>query len=115
MRSEEEKLAAIAKERRRLAGKYSRIEKKRKAVLDGLFYRAAFMRVQLEELEEDLTANGVTEEFSQGDQPPYMRERPEARVYNNLNGGYQKIIKQLTDALPKDEPVKAAADPFEEF
>ena len=41
------------------------------------------------------------EMFQQGEQEPYERERPVAKQYNSMNTSYQKIIKQLTDLLPK--------------
>ena len=72
------------------------------------------MRVSLRELEDDLNLRGFTEKFSQGDQTPYDRKRPSAELYNQLNTGYQKIIKQLTDLLPK-EAVKSVSDGFDDF
>lgn len=94
----------IKKEEERLAKFFEGIDEKRKGTTQGLIQRAAFMRVSLEDLEKDLNENGFTEEFSQGDQDPYLRERPTSKVYNTLNANYQKIIKQLTDLLPKEEP-----------
>ena len=61
------------------------------------------MRVQLEDLESDLNANGWTELFSQSDKcAPYVRQRPEGQTYISLNAGYQKIIRQLVDVVPDD-------------
>ena len=59
------------------------------------------MRVSLDDMEEDLNVYGFTEMFQQGGQEPYERERPVAKQYNSMNTSYQKIIKQLTDLLPK--------------
>lgn len=111
----------IKLEERRLTKAFAEIDEKRKSTTSGLIQRAAFMRVSLEDLEKDLKENGFTELFSQGDQEPYQRERPAAKIYNNLNGGYQKIIKQLTDLLPKEIPEvssgkgKEDQDDFEKF
>lgn len=91
----------IAAEERRLARTFKDIDEKRKATTRGLIQRAAFMRISLEDLEEDLNKNGFTELFSQGDQEPYQRERPTAKIYNTMNASYQKIVRQLTDLLPK--------------
>jgi len=110
----EAKNKAIKKEERRLSAIYKNIEEKRKKTIEGLIQRAAFMRITLDELEEDINIYGVTEWFSQGDQEPYLRERPTARIYNAMNTSYQKIIKQLTDLLPKDEP-RQGGDEFEDF
>lgn len=111
----------IASEERRLAKIFKDINEKRKATTKGLIQRAAFMRVSLEDLEEDLSRNGFTEWFSQGDQEPYQRERPAAKIYNTMNVSYQKIVKQLTDLLPKTgqnlaaKPETEGSDEFDRF
>lgn len=103
------------KEEKRLEKVFSELEDGRKAATQGLIQRAAFMRVSLVDLEADLQENGFTELFSQGDQEPYQRERPSARIYATMNSNYQKIIKQLTDLLPKEAPRPKVGDDFEDF
>lgn len=107
----------IEKEADRLAKNFEKIEAKRKSTTQGLIHRAAFMRISLEDLEKELNENGFTELFSQGDQEPYLRERPTSKIYNSLNANYQKIIKQLTDLLPKEEPdpEPGGGDDFDKF
>ena len=105
----------VKKEAGRLRRVFRELEAGRKKATEGLIQRAAFMRVSLEDLEEDLRENGFTEEFSQGDQEPYDRERPAARIYNSMNTSYQKIIKQLADLLPKEAAKPKVGDDFEEF
>jgi hypothetical protein len=80
-----------------------------------LIERAAFMRVQCEDLESSLNENGWTELFQQSEKvDPYMRARPEGQTYNTLNANYQKIIKQLDATLPKKDP-KPADDGMDDF
>lgn len=89
-----------------------------KVINDGLLNRAAFMRVELEDMEEDLAENGFTELFTQSEhQEPYYRQRPIAQLYNTLNKNYQSLIKQLGDRLPKAEPTpkEPESDGFDEF
>ena len=105
----------IAREIARLTKNFSKIDGKKRSIIRGLIDRAAFMRVSLDEMEEDLDENGFTELFSQGDQVPYERKRPTADLYNTMNANYQKIIKQLTDLAPKEEPRQDAVDGFDEF
>lgn len=102
----------IKREHRRLMAIYKNIEKSKKTIATGLIGRAAFMRVQLEDLELDLLENGWTEPFSQGNQEPYDRARPASQIYNSTNANYQKIIKQLDGMLPKvaDAPAKGEDD-----
>lgn len=104
----------IAKEVKRLTGIFKGLDAKRKNTTVGLIERAAFMRIKLKELEKDINGKGFTELFSQGNQEPYTRQRPEAQIYCSLNTGYQKIIKQLSDLLPKQE-VKVESDGFDNF
>lgn len=104
----------IKKEQKRLLELFQDIEPTKKELVLGLIERAAFIRVQLDELEDDLNTYGWTEWFSQGDQEPYKRKRPEAEVYNQTGGNYQKIIRQLTDLLPKSVDVPPD-DGFEAF
>lgn len=108
-------------ERRGHSKIFKDIDEKRKATTKGLIQRAAFMRVSLEDLEEDLNQHGFTEWFSQGEQNPYQRERPAAKIYNTMNVSYQKIVKQLTDLLPKTgtsavpKPETEGGDEFDRF
>lgn len=104
----------IETERKRLLRIYSKIDANKKNTVLGLIERAAFMRVKLKELEKDINIYGFTEWFQQGEQEPYKRQRPEAQIYCSLNTGYQKIIKQLSDLLPKQE-VKVESDGFDNF
>lgn len=114
--TKEAKDKKIKKEKRRLTKIFEDIKPEKKQTVEGLIERAAFMRVTLQELEEDLNANGLTESFSQGNQEPYERKRPSAELYNSMNTNYQKVIKQLTDLLPKDTAaVIEQSDGFEEF
>ena len=107
------KESRIKAEKKRLSANYADLPPARKAVAEGLIVRAAFMRVELEDLEADLLANGWTEMFSQGKQEPYARARPQGQTYNSVNANYQKIIKQLDGMLPKE--VVPAGDPDDGF
>jgi hypothetical protein len=109
------KVSRIEAETRRLKTVYSRVNPKKKKIIDGLIHRAAYMRITLEEYEEDINQNGSVEMFSQSEsQEPYERERPVARLYNSMNKNYQSIIKQLSDNIP-DEPPKNQNNPIAEF
>lgn len=115
--TKEEQNEAVLKEYQRLKRQFSKIDRKTKAVVEGLIDRAAFMKVQLDMLEEDIQENGVTEMFRQSEnQQAYERKRPKADLYNSMNVAYQKIIKQLCDLLPKTEKKAGqGSDPFAEF
>jgi hypothetical protein len=106
----------IKKEEKRLKRIYKNIDKDKKAIIDGLIQRAAYMRVSLEDYEKDLNEKGYVELFTQSEKTePYERERPVARLYNTMNKNYQSIIKQLTDLIPKEVKVVEEDDGFEAF
>lgn len=109
------RVTAIKKEKSRLAKQFKEIDKKSRAVVDGLIEQAAFLRVQLQELADDINQNGTTELFAQGNQDPYERQRPAANVYNSMNANYQKIIKQLNELLPKPVKNTEVKDGFRDF
>ena len=93
----------IRKEFLKLRRSFKDLERDKKNLTDGLINRAAFMRITLEDYEEDINTNGSVEMFSQGDQTPYERARPVMQFYNTTNKNYQSIIKQLIDLLPNDD------------
>lgn len=106
----------VKAEIKRLTGLFEDIDENKKSCIDGLIKRASFMRVTLEDYEEDIRISGSTEKFTQSPlTPPYERERPVIRLYNTMNKNYQSIMKQLADALP--EPLKSGreADDFDDF
>lgn len=105
----------IRSEKNRLNRLFKGLEEKKKKLAVGLIERAAFMRVELEDLEADLKENGWTEPFQQSEKvEPYDRARPQGQTYNTMNTSYQKIMRQLHDMLPV-ETVKPKDDGFEDF
>ena len=90
------------REMRRITKLYKNLDSSKKTLAEGLIERAAFMRIQCEDLEHDLSENGWTEPFSQGNQDPYDRARPQGQAYQTLNANYQKIIRQLDAMLPEE-------------
>ncbi|MEK5415052.1 hypothetical protein [Paenibacillus sp. FSL L8-0708] len=108
----------ITAEEKRLRESYKKIPDDLMRVADGLIRRAAYMRVTLEDYEIDLDNGGYVEQFTQSEKTKaYERERPVARLYNQMNRNFQQIIKQLTDMLPKPDPEKDSPkdDGFEAF
>jgi hypothetical protein len=105
----------IDTEYKRIAPYFDMIQQNKKDVVNGLLYRAAFIRVQLEDYEEDLNNNGYVEQFTQSDKiSAYERTRPAAQLYSTMLKTYQSIIRQLVDLLPQ-EKVKSAAEEIREW
>lgn len=112
--AKKKKETRIKAEKKRLFEKYENLPKETLAVVDGLIDRAAFMRIQLDDMEDDINENGAVEMFQQSDNmDPYERERPVMKQYVALGKNYLAVVKQLDDKLPKEE--KEAAEKEDAF
>lgn len=114
MAKEKTKEQRIRTERKRLEKIYKGLPEAKLALAAGLIESAAFKRVEMQDLQAFLEKNGWTEMFSQGNQKPYARSRPEGEKYVSLDTAYQKAIKQLDAMLPREEP-RAPGDPDDGF
>lgn len=93
----------VGEEKAKLLKQFSALPTKQKNIVDGLIERAAFMRIMLAGLEEDIKKNGEFELFTQSDAvQPYQRKRPAVDIYNASIKNYSSIIKQLTELLPAE-------------
>lgn len=97
----------IKAELKALENQYGQIDEMHKPNAERLIQRVAYLKVALDDLEDDLLVNGWTEKFQQSTSvKPYDRRRPNADLYLNLNAQYTKIIRQLDAMLPKSEAVR---------
>lgn len=88
----------------RLSELYQNIPSNKRALVDGLLWQAARLRVSLDDLYEDLKKNGNTEMFKQAnDGVEFPRERPESKIFATRDKSYLSIIKKLDELLPVQE------------
>lgn len=104
----------IKKEIRKLNGLFKNIEPKLKKVVQPLIEKAAFMSVTLDDLQNHINENGVTEEYQNGKEQWGIKKSPQVEIYNTMIKNYSSVIKQLTDLVPKEAP-KEEDDGFCEF
>lgn len=102
-----EKEKKIKPEINRLKKIYKDFPKDKVKVLDGLIQEAAFMKISLEDMRDDLLTNGLTELFEQGSQK-FDRERPQVKIYTTFMQRYSGVMKQLIDLLPEEEKKEEA-------
>ena len=94
----------VEQEEKRLYHIYQAMESDKLKVAQGLIKQAARLRVMLDYMWEDIQLNGEYDLFQQSEKtPPYERERPVARLYTSRDQAYQRVIKQLSDLLPKEK------------
>ena len=78
--------------------------------------KVAFMSVTLDDLQEDINENGITETYQNGANQFGVKKSAAVEVYNTMIKNYASIMKQLTDLLPKSEPKETkAVNPLIEF
>ena len=100
----------VKQEYDRLIEIFKDIPQDKMKVVDGLVTQAARLRVMLDSAWDDIVENGDYEPFTQSSSTPaYERERPVAKLFNQRDAAYQKIIFQLVKMLPEEkvEEVKA--------
>ena len=86
----------------------------KKQLNKGLFENAAYMKVKLKELQEEIDSSGLTDMWEGGGGQKGLRKSPAADLYNTTVKNYLAIIKHLTDCLPEN-PDQDAADEMDDF
>lgn len=88
------------KELKKLKKIFKNIDKNKKETVEKLVESAAFMAVELQELEEYISEYGVTEEYCNGQNQYGTKKSSKVEVYNTMIKNYSSIIKQLCDLVP---------------
>lgn len=69
----------------------------------GVVDNCASMRIELEDLRDDIRLNGTTELFQQSEKvEPYPRERPQVAIFNKTFANYLKAVDQLSALVPDE-------------
>ena len=90
----------ITTERRNLERIFADLPEDKKQIVDGLIEQAAFLKISIRDLQNDINANGYSTASPQG-----VKKRPEADLHITMSKNYHAVTRQLVDLLPK-----AAAD-----
>lgn len=95
----------IESEKKRLQKLFKNIPENKKALCEGLIDNAAFLRVQLSELQKDLLKNGTRIESISGNGFKSMKDNPSGKLLTGCTAQYNNTIKMLLGLLPdKDDP-----------
>lgn len=106
----------IKAEKRKLAGIYTRMDKKTKKAVDSLIDEAAFMAASLYELREIINEKGYVETYQNGANQKGVKKCSEVEIYNTMIKNYSSVVKQLTDLIPKkQEDAGKISDGFDDF
>lgn len=94
----------IKREMTRLNSLLKNLDAKKKKAVASLIKNAAFMAVTLEDLQEEINLNGVTEKYQNGANQHGIKKSSAVEVYNTMIKNHLQVMKQLTDLLPNEGP-----------
>ena len=109
-----DKTERIEIEVKRLNKIFFKLELKTKKSVKSLIENAAFMAISLEDLQETININGLTEKYQNGANQWGVKKSAEIEIYNVMVKNNMAIVRQLTDLLPKAAAV-VVSDGFEKF
>lgn len=102
-------LTKVNKEYKRLKSLFKEVDENKTKLVDELLQRASFLKVQLKDLEDDISKSGVIQKSNKGN----MRMNPAYKIYLNSVAVYQSIIKTLNQIMGQN--VIDGEDEFDEF
>lgn len=111
------KQTRINQEKKRLMKIYEDLPEESLEIFQGQFDQASFLRVELDDIREELQETGWVEMFQNSpDLEPFERDRPLAKQYMRLASEYRNTIKLLDDKLAKQNAgAETKDDGFDSF
>lgn len=99
-RKEKTKEQRIKSEKTRLKGIFKELDENKRKLVTPLIEKAAFMSIELDDLQETIEQEGWTSEYKNGENQYGTKKSPEAETYIALSKNYAAVIKQLTELVP---------------
>ena len=99
-KKEKTKEQRIKTEKTRLKGIFKDLDENKRKLVTPLIEKAAFMSVELDDLQAKLEKDGWTSEYQNGQNQWGTKKSPEAETYIALSKNYAAVIKQLTELVP---------------
>ena len=99
-RKEKTKEQRIKSEKSRLKGIFRELDENKRKLVTPLIEKAAFMSIELDDLQKKIERGGWTSEYKNGENQYGTKKSPEAETYIALSKNYAAAIKQLTELVP---------------
>ena len=90
----------IKDEKKRLKEIFAELEENKRNLVTPLIEKAAFMSIELDDLQETIEQEGWTSEYKNGENQYGTKKSPEAETYIALSKNYAAVIKQVTELVP---------------
>lgn len=113
MNSKEER---IESELKRINTIFESVHGEERSVIDPLIQNYAFMKVTLEDLQEEINRDGVSESYQNGANQSGQKENSKLKSYNRLIKNFESVTKTLMKCLPDgDRKPMRYTDPMERY
>lgn len=110
-----ERQERIRKEIRRLKRQFTKIDTKKKNLVDGVIGDAAFLWVTMQELQEKINRDGTEVEYKNGENQYGTKQSPDVQTYLQMSQKHTAAIKLLKDCMPPTEKPEPKDDGFDNF
>jgi len=94
----------IKKEYERLIELFENMPNREKALIEPLIDNAAFMKVELSNLQKQITEEGCSEQYKNGANQFGYKESAKLKAYNSLMRNFESLVTKLLKYVP-DESV----------
>lgn len=94
-----------------LAWIYSKLPPKKRTIAEHLITNAAFMEIELEDLQKIIAKEGASEEYQNGANQHGRKASADLQAYNSLVKSYNMVNSRLEAMLPPEEET----DDLDEF
>ena len=109
---ERQKKRLIAAELKKLEHLFEPLGEKEREFLQPLLENAAFMRVTLDELQQEINQSGAVDSYQNGAAQHGVKISANIQAYNQLMKTYHALMDKLLARLPADERKGDALDQF---
>ena len=93
---------------------FENVPEKERSVIDPLLQNFAFMKVTLEDLQEEINRDGISETYQNGENQSGQKENSKLKSYNRLIKNFESVTKTLMRYIPEDDRVNIdQMDPME--
>lgn len=99
----ETKETRINNELTRIIDRFKDADENKKAIVMPMIQNAAFMKVTLEDLQEIINQEGVTDVYQNGANQHGIKQSATLQSYNSLIKNYTAVIKALTKIVPMEK------------
>ena len=103
------KESRIKEELDRLNVFFEKIDGNQRAAVKNLIQNAAFMKVTLEDLQDDINQSGAIDSYQNGANQSGFKQSATLQAYNALIKNYASVIKTLAGLLPPEKKPKPDA------